>query len=44
MLTDKGIRKRYSKTQFSKKNTLPKDYKFPTSFQHITSELDQIIE
>ncbi|MGB0452438.1 MAG: PSP1 domain-containing protein [Bacteriovoracaceae bacterium] len=43
MLTDRGVRKRYAKNQFVDGVRLPKDYKYPQKFDHVTDETSTVI-
>lgn len=38
MITDTGKRRRYDASQFLRKEKLPREWKFPTSFEHIVDE------
>ncbi|MBT7609773.1 MAG: hypothetical protein HN576_08450 [Bacteriovoracaceae bacterium] len=43
MLTDKGKFRRYTLSEYDKNISLPKDWKFPERFDHITNETSTII-
>lgn len=43
MLTERGIIRRYSSSQFDPDKQLPEGYRFPQDFDSITTELDKVI-
>ncbi|PIP96276.1 MAG: hypothetical protein COW00_15960 [Bdellovibrio sp. CG12_big_fil_rev_8_21_14_0_65_39_13] len=43
MLTERGIIRRYSSSQFDPDRQLPEGYRFPQDFDSITTELDKVI-
>lgn len=43
MLTERGQKRRYAREQFSPKNHLPDNWKFPDVFDHIVDETGEVI-
>lgn len=43
MLTDRGVRRKYARNQYDSEMELPKDWKFPERFEHITNETSSVI-
>ena len=43
MLTDKGAIRRYTVNQFEEEKSLPKGWKFPDRFDHVTNETSTVI-
>lgn len=43
MLTDRGVRRKYARNQFDSEVELPKDWRFPERFEHITNETSTVI-